>query len=165
MCARANVSHPKSGGRVPFIWTSCKSPVPTSPLFPPFRSRLTKDTDGKPLEAAVFRAVSKIRQEWSHQPLTPSSHTTRVLALALSLATLSIWFFFSRPPPLGLPAVSLTTPPQSGPSDSCPQPTPITPNKHASIWENLLREASSKGYKNTAIEWLSGAIQIACVHS
>ena len=91
-----------------------------------------------------------------------NSHTARVLALTLSLATLSIWVFFSRLPLLRF-ATSRTTHPQSVLSDTCPQATPITPNKLVSIWENLLREATSEGYKNTAVEWLGGAIQIVCV--
>ena len=92
--------------------------------------------------------------------LTSYGRTTRILAFSLlSLATSPIWFFSQSP--LRLRAASLATPSQSVLLDSCPQPTPIAPNEHALIWETLLREATTEEYKNTAVEWLSGAIQIA----
>ncbi|KAF9649050.1 carboxypeptidase S [Thelephora ganbajun] len=90
-----------------------------------------------------------------------SSHTAELLALSLPLVTLSIWLFSSRLSPLQLHAVSLITPSQFFPSDPCPQPTPIKPNKHALIWERLLKEATTGAYEEKVVEWLSGAIQIA----
>lgn len=100
-------------------------------------------------------------------PLSLTSHgrTTKVLVLILSLVALSIWSLSSQLPPLQLQDNSLTTPSRLTPSDSCPQDTAITPQKHALIWESLLKEAGTEEYKGKAVEWLSGAIRIACVNS
>ena len=98
-------------------------------------------------------------------PLTSYSRTTKVLVLSLSLVTLSIWSFSSRLPPLRLHGTSLTTLSQLAPSDLCAQATAITPKKHVLIWESLLKEATTEEYKEKAVEWLSGAIQIECVYS
>ena len=103
----------------------------------------------------------KVDTTGAKQPrITPYGRTAKALTFSLSLAALSLWLFFVR-----LRAASLTTPPQPTPLDSCPQPAPITPNKHVLVWESLLREAATEEYKNMAVEWLSGAIQIVCVHS
>ena len=98
-------------------------------------------------------------------PPTPYSRTTKVLVLGLSIVTLSIWSFSSRLPPLRLRGAPLTTSSRLAPSDPCPQAAAITPKKHVLIWESLLKEAATEEYKGKAVEWLSGAIQIVCVHS
>lgn len=98
-------------------------------------------------------------------PLTSYSRTTKLLALGISLVTLSIWSLSSRLPPLRLHRALPTIPSRFAPSDACPQATTLTPQSHAPIWEGLLKEATTEEYERKAVEWLSGAIQIACVHS
>lgn len=85
--------------------------------------------------------------------------------LSLSLVTLSIWSLSSRLPSLWIHGASLTAPSQLDSSDLCPQATVITPKKHILIWESLLKESTTEEYKEKAVEWLSGAIQIPCVYS
>ena len=98
-------------------------------------------------------------------PLTPRSRIATRLVLGLSLAALSTWALSSRIPPAQFRVGSLATlsPPFS--SDPCPQPTPITPQKHTLVWEGLLQEAVTEEYKKKATEWLSGSIQIMYVCS
>ena len=97
--------------------------------------------------------------------LTLHSFTAKVLTFGLSLAALSIWSFSPHLFPSRLCGSSHTTPSRLAPSDLCPQLTAITPERHVQIWENLLREAVTEQYKEKAVNWLSGAIQIVCVPS
>jgi hypothetical protein len=117
---------------------------------------------------------------WEKRPVDPSvdavgvnpPHRTsynciaKVLALGLSFAASSTWVLSPRLPPLRLYAASHTAPSQFVPSDSCPKPTPITPNNNSPlIRERLLRDAATEENRNTAGEWLCGAIKIVCVRS
>ena len=128
------------------------------------RQRRQDDAHGGSLETETGRVVGRYD---GGEPATANvfGRAARVLAFSLlSLTTSSIWFFSSQPPSR-LRETSLTTLSQSAFLDSCPQPTPITPSKHAPMWETLLREATTGEYKNIAVEWLSGAILVVCVCS
>ena len=133
------------------LGTISANDVRTTPMTDPWKRR--------PAELSVDATGVNL------PPPTSYGRAARVLAFSLlSLATSSIWFFSSQPS-FRLRETSLTTPSQSAFLDSCPQPTPITPSKHAPMWETLLREATTGEYKNIAVEWLSGAIRVVCVCS
>ena len=101
----------------------------------------------------------------SSLPLISRSRIAKRLVLGLSLAVLSIWSLSSRISSPQFRVGSLATLSQPFSSDSCPQPTQITPREHAFVWEGLLREVVTEEYKRKAVEWLSGSIQITCVCS
>ncbi|KAI0343236.1 carboxypeptidase S [Trametopsis cervina] len=42
----------------------------------------------------------------------------------------------------------------------CPQQSPLTPSKHADLWESLGETYETKAFQDRAVQWLSGAVQV-----
>jgi Gly-Xaa carboxypeptidase len=46
------------------------------------------------------------------------------------------------------------------PSDNCPQADVLIPEKNGEIWTELNNKIGSAAFKQTAIDWLAGAVRI-----